>query len=183
MPSRAIVRERMGADTVNIVPHSHYGTKDDKWVALACSNDLMWQRLCEAMDRLDLLARRQVRDHGAALAERDKVNGSSPTYVGSMHRDELLRHCLEHEVPAGPINNIADIFEDPQFAARQNLIEVSSCARARSSIHNVVAQAVETPRRVQVARAGPRPAQRRDLLQAARHVGGRGRALKREGVI
>src|SRR6185369_14976898 len=29
------VRERMGADTVNVCPHSHYRTKDDKWIAIA----------------------------------------------------------------------------------------------------------------------------------------------------
>ena len=31
------VRERMGPDTVNVVPHSHYETRDGAWVALACS--------------------------------------------------------------------------------------------------------------------------------------------------
>jgi crotonobetainyl-CoA:carnitine CoA-transferase CaiB-like acyl-CoA transferase len=44
-------RERMGPDTVNIVPHSHYQTRDGEWVALACSNDRMWERLSKAMGR------------------------------------------------------------------------------------------------------------------------------------
>ena len=47
-------RERMGPDTVNIVPHSHYETRDSHWVALACSNDRMWQRLARAMGRPEL---------------------------------------------------------------------------------------------------------------------------------
>lgn len=47
-------RERMGADTVNIVPHSHYRTADGHFIALACSNDRMWERLTRAMKRPDL---------------------------------------------------------------------------------------------------------------------------------
>jgi crotonobetainyl-CoA:carnitine CoA-transferase CaiB-like acyl-CoA transferase len=38
------VRERMGADTYNSVPHSHYPTRDGQWVAIACTNDKMFAR-------------------------------------------------------------------------------------------------------------------------------------------
>ena len=33
---RGYVRERMGPGTVNVVPHSHYPTRDGKWIAIAC---------------------------------------------------------------------------------------------------------------------------------------------------
>jgi crotonobetainyl-CoA:carnitine CoA-transferase CaiB-like acyl-CoA transferase len=36
------IRERMGPDAVNAVPHSNYKTRDGQWVALACSNDRSW---------------------------------------------------------------------------------------------------------------------------------------------
>ncbi|MFH3976531.1 CaiB/BaiF CoA transferase family protein, partial [Acinetobacter pittii] len=49
-----IVRSRMGADTITTVPHSHYETRDGKWVALACSSDKMFARLAKAMERPDL---------------------------------------------------------------------------------------------------------------------------------
>src|SRR3546814_4258425 len=39
------VRERTGADTVNVAPHSHYQTLDGTWVAIACTNDRMFGRL------------------------------------------------------------------------------------------------------------------------------------------
>ena len=35
------IRERMGADTVNVCPHSHYQARDGRWIAIACSNDLI----------------------------------------------------------------------------------------------------------------------------------------------
>jgi crotonobetainyl-CoA:carnitine CoA-transferase CaiB-like acyl-CoA transferase len=56
-------RERMGADTVNIVPHSHYRTADGHFIALACSNDRMWERLTRAMKRPDLADRCALQLH------------------------------------------------------------------------------------------------------------------------
>ena len=139
------VRQRMGADTVNVVPHSHYRTRDDKWIALACTNDRMWQRLCKAMDRLDLLAADKYATMAQRLAERERVNGIVAAFVGSMDRDALLKHCQQHEVPAGPINTIADIFEDPQFAARQNLVEIFDPREGRVVVPNVLPKLSETP--------------------------------------
>ncbi len=43
------VRQRMGPGTVNVVPHSHYPTKDGRWIAIACTNDKIYQRLAVAM--------------------------------------------------------------------------------------------------------------------------------------
>jgi crotonobetainyl-CoA:carnitine CoA-transferase CaiB-like acyl-CoA transferase len=139
------VRQRMGADTVNVVPHSHYRTRDDKWIALACTNDRMWQRLCQAMDRLDLLAPDRYATMAQRLAERERVNAIVAGFVGGMDRDALLEHCRRHEVPAGPINTIADIFEDPQFAARQNLVEVFDPREGRVVVPNVLPKLSETP--------------------------------------
>jgi len=139
------VRQRMGADTVNVVPHSHYRTRDGKWIALACTNDRMWQRLCKAMDRLDLLAPTKYATMDQRLAERAQVNAIVAGYVGSLDRDALLAHCLQHEVPAGPINNIADIFQDPQFAARQNLVEVFDPREGRVVVPNVLPKLSATP--------------------------------------
>jgi crotonobetainyl-CoA:carnitine CoA-transferase CaiB-like acyl-CoA transferase len=139
------VRERMGADTVNVVPHSHYRTRDDKWIALACTNDRMWQRLCKAMDRLDLLADDKYATMPQRLADRARVNEIVGDFVGSMDRDALLKHCQQHEVPAGPINNVADIFEDPQFTARENLVEIFDPREGRVVVPNVLPRLSETP--------------------------------------
>ena len=177
------VRERMGADTVNVVPHSHYCTRDDKWIALACTNDRMWQRLCKAMDRLDLLAADKYATMAQRLAERDRVNEIVAAFVGSMDRDALLKHCQHHEVPAGPINTIADIFEDPQFAARQNLVEVFDPREGRVVVPNVLPKLSETPGELKWL--GPDMGQHNDeiyrdrLGMSAEEV----ERLKRDGII
>ena len=177
------VRERMGADTVNVVPHSHYRTRDDKWIALACTNDRMWQRLCKAMDRLDLLAADKYATMAQRLAERDRVNEIVGAYVGSMDRDALLEHCLQHEVPAGPINTIADIFQDPQFAARQNLVEVFDPREGRVVVPNVLPKLSETPGELKWL--GPDMGQHNEEIYRGRLglSADEVERLKREGVI
>jgi crotonobetainyl-CoA:carnitine CoA-transferase CaiB-like acyl-CoA transferase len=177
------VRERMGADTVNVVPHSHYRTRDGKWIALACTNDRMWQRLCKAMDWLDLLAADKYATMAQRLAGRDRVNAIVGAYVGSMDRDPLLEHCLRHEVPAGPINTIADIFQDPQFAARQNLVEVFDPREGRVVIPNVLPKLSETPGELKWL--GPDMGQHNDEIYRGRlgMSADEVEQLKREGII
>ena len=51
---KGYVRQRMGPGTVNVVPHSHYPTKDGRWIAIACTNDKIFARLAEAMGRPEL---------------------------------------------------------------------------------------------------------------------------------
>lgn len=139
------VRGRLGADTVNLVPHSHYEAKDGKWVALACTTDEMWRRMATAMGREDLLAPDRFATMRQRLDKRDEVNGIVARFVRSMPRDALIAHCLAFEVPIGPIYDIADIFDDPQFRARENLVEVHDPRDGKIVVPNVIPRLSETP--------------------------------------
>ena len=120
------VRERMGADTVNVLPHSHYRTSDGRWIAIACSNDDMFARLARAMERPELAKDDAFGPKEARLAARDEVNALVAAWVGSLPCDEVLARCREAEVPSGPLNSIADIFEDPQYAHRETVVTKDS---------------------------------------------------------
>jgi crotonobetainyl-CoA:carnitine CoA-transferase CaiB-like acyl-CoA transferase len=115
------VRERMGPDTVNIVPHSHYQTRDGAWVALACSNDRMWERLSAAMRRPELAADPRYARPAARNDHRAEVNGMVADWVRSLDCADVLAACMEAQAPCSKLLSIADIFHDPQFAARENL--------------------------------------------------------------
>ena len=117
-------REAMGADMDNIVPHSHYPTADGKWVALACSNDRMWQRLARAMGREDLGTAAAFATIPQRNAQRAEVNGLVTAWTQNLPCAQILAECARHEVPCSKLMSIAEIFHDPQFAARQNLMEI-----------------------------------------------------------
>src|SRR3546814_11289721 len=65
---KGYVRQRMGPGTVNVVPHSHYPTKDGRWIAIACTNDKIFARLAEAMAEDGLPAP----EPWAVLADRER---------------------------------------------------------------------------------------------------------------
>jgi crotonobetainyl-CoA:carnitine CoA-transferase CaiB-like acyl-CoA transferase len=148
------VRERLGPDTVNHVPHSHYETKDGQWLALACTNDAMWQRMCAAMARDDLLAEDRFATMAQRIAGREEVNRIVADYIGSMDRDPLLKHLFAYEVPVGPINSVADIFADPHIKERGNLVEVETDGVGPVTMMGVLPQLSETPG--ELTHAGPR---------------------------
>jgi crotonobetainyl-CoA:carnitine CoA-transferase CaiB-like acyl-CoA transferase len=120
------VRERMGADTVNVVPHSHYECADGLWLAIACTNDMMFARLAGAMGQSELAGDDQYGPKQKRLAARARVNALVAAWVASMPRDEALVACRAAEVPAGPVYSIAEIFEDPQYQHRETIVTVDS---------------------------------------------------------
>jgi crotonobetainyl-CoA:carnitine CoA-transferase CaiB-like acyl-CoA transferase len=117
-------RERMGADTVNVVPHSHYETRDGAWVALACSNDRMWERLTAAMARPELATDERYARTTARADRRAEVNGLVAQWVGSLDLASVLAACEGAQAPCSKLMSIADIFVDPQYAARENMMQV-----------------------------------------------------------
>jgi crotonobetainyl-CoA:carnitine CoA-transferase CaiB-like acyl-CoA transferase len=115
------VRQRMGAATVNVVPHSHYPTGDGRWVAIACTSDKIFARLCETMGRPDLAAPERFATVAQREAARAEVDGIVTDWTRGMTRDAVLAACERGQVPCGPVYAIDEIFEDPHYAARGNI--------------------------------------------------------------
>ena len=124
------VRERMGADTVNVCPHSHYQTADGKWIAIACTSDQMFVRLAETMGQPELASAERYGPKDLRLAARDEVNAIVARWVASLDLETALARCARGGVPASLIYSIADIFEDPQYSARGNIKMTDSRAGA-----------------------------------------------------
>lgn len=143
-----VVRQRMGADTATIVPHSHYQCGDGQWVALACSSDKIFEKLALAMDRPDLVAPGSYETMQARVDNRDFINGIVSAWIGGQTRDELMAICLAKEIPCGPVNSIADIFADPHFAARGSMVSVPDPQAGNVVIPAALPRLSKTPGRV-----------------------------------
>lgn len=140
------VRGRLGPDSESAVPHSNYETGDGKWVALACSNDKMFARLCAVMKRMDLLER--FAGVNERLKHRQEVNGIVGDWAAQYSRDELMRQCEAGDVPLGPINTIADIFEDEHIRARKTLETRIVPGEGPVTVPGVVPRLRSTPGRI-----------------------------------
>ncbi|MCB1766444.1 MAG: CoA transferase [Candidatus Competibacteraceae bacterium] len=147
------VREREGSGSFVAVPHGHFRTKDDKWIAIACTTDKMFERLAEAMEQPELASSSLYGPQRQRLAARDEVNRIVIEWVGSLNRAEVLERCLNCEVPVGKVNSIADIFEDEHFQARGNLARINEDGLGEVVVPNVVPTLSATPGRI--ANLGP----------------------------
>ena len=139
------VRQRMGPGAVNVVPHSHYPTKDGRWIAIACTSDKIFARLAEAMGEPELA----TPDSWGAIANRERDRAKVDAHVGawtSKHdRAQLLHDCETAQVPCGPVYSIDEIFEDPQYAARGNVLKMVDERAGEVAIPNLVPKLSATP--------------------------------------
>jgi crotonobetainyl-CoA:carnitine CoA-transferase CaiB-like acyl-CoA transferase len=140
------VRKREGAETPIVVPHSHYPTRDERWIAIACTNDRIFARLAtDAMGRPDLTGDERYATNASRIAHRDEVNGFVAAWTSTMDRDEVLDRCAAAEVPCGPVYSIDEIFDDPQYAARGNILNFEDERIGNLAIPNVVPRMEGTP--------------------------------------
>ena len=146
-----LVRERMGAGTVNAVPHSHYPTKDGLWVAIACTNDKIFNRLAVLMDREDVTGDGVYGNITQREAKRQEVDAFVTHWTTSFTREEILNCCAQGEVPCGPIYSIEEIFKDPQYIARGNLVTLEDSQIGKVTLPNVCPRLSDTPGEVRWA--------------------------------
>jgi len=145
-----IVRERLGSSHNDFAcPHGHFATKDGKWVAISCATDKLFMRLAMAMGRPELASSSTYGEQKTRLAHRHDVNEIVRDWCGSLSREEVLERCYATDTPAGPLNNIADIFGDRQFHARRNLVAVDEPKTGEAIVvPSPVPQLSATPARI-----------------------------------
>ncbi|QHE83398.1 CaiB/BaiF CoA transferase family protein [Hydrogenophaga sp. BPS33] len=139
------VRQPMGADTVNIVPHSHYRTADDRWVAIACSSDRMFERLAVTMGRPELAQDVRYKTMGERDKRRDELNKMVGDWAASYAAKDVLDLCEANEMACGLLYDIEDIFNDPQYKARGNIKQMADERVGDFHAPNVVPRLSATP--------------------------------------
>jgi len=119
------VRERIGSATEYVVPHNHYATRDGGFIAIACTNDRMFERLAvKAMSQPGLVT--EFPTMAARLARRQDVDGAVAGWVGGLDAADALARLDAAEVPCSRVASVRDIFDDAQVRARGNILAVPS---------------------------------------------------------
>jgi crotonobetainyl-CoA:carnitine CoA-transferase CaiB-like acyl-CoA transferase len=146
------IRERIGSGTEYVVPHNHYQARDGSWIAVACTNDRMFERLAvDAMGQPALRAEFSSMDE--RIRRRDELDARVQEWVGSFDADEALARLDAASVPCSRVNSVKDLFADEHIRARANLIPVPGPDGATIWMPGIVPKLSGTPG--QVSRAGP----------------------------
>ena len=148
---KGTVRQRMGPGTVNVVPHSHYPTSDGRWIAIACTSDKIFARLADVMGRQELAGDGIWGTVAQREADRAAVDALVGAWTGRHTREEVLALCSAGEVPCGPLYAIDEIFEDPQYRARDNIAYITEArvpGKNEFAVPNVMPRLTGTPGRI-----------------------------------
>jgi crotonobetainyl-CoA:carnitine CoA-transferase CaiB-like acyl-CoA transferase len=176
------VRERVGSGTEYVVPHNHYRARDGSWIAIACTNDRMFERLLQAMERADL------RERDLTMAERlrlrEELDALIQDWVGRLDAAEALARLEAAEVPASGVYSVRDLFEDPHVKSRENIVPVPEAGLGVVHMPGVIPRLSLTPGRI--AHPGPRtPGAHNEEIYGSRLGLGREELadLERRGIV
>lgn len=139
-----VVRERIGNAFPGTVPSGHFKTSDGKWISLAVGNDRLFERFSKLVGRTDLLERAEFATHPLRVKNRQEIDRIAEQWIAE-HTAEECFCVFGDEVPVGPIHSIADIFEDPHFEARKNIVEVDDSRWGKVKVQGIVPRLSETP--------------------------------------
>jgi crotonobetainyl-CoA:carnitine CoA-transferase CaiB-like acyl-CoA transferase len=109
--------KRMGNAHPNLVPYAVFPCSDG-FVILATGNDTQYQRLCRIL-KIDAYAQDpRYRTNADRIGNREAITEVIAAATQAWTKADLLAACESAGVPAGPINDMADVFSDPQVIAR-----------------------------------------------------------------
>lgn len=113
-----VVGQRMGNAHPTVVPYRTFRARDGSLV-IATGNDRQYRSLCEAVDRPDLAADERFTTNSLRIRNRDVLEAELGGAIVRLPVAEIMEKLVAAGVPAGPINNIDQVFADPQVLARQ----------------------------------------------------------------
>ncbi|MFW5911458.1 MAG: CaiB/BaiF CoA transferase family protein [Halolamina sp.] len=108
---------RMGSRHPNIAPYQAFETADG-YVVVACASEAIWYRLCEALDRPDLVDDHRFEVNEKRVENRDELEAILTQEFADFTVDEVVELLQTNDVPVGRIRDVLDAFDDPQVEAR-----------------------------------------------------------------
>lgn len=122
---------RMGNAHPNLTPYEVFECSDGHLI-IATGNDGQYQRLCQLLGLDDMATAPEYLKNADRVANRPEMIRRLTGATRLRSRDDLLAACEAHGVPAGPINDMADVMADPQVVARGMQIELDGVPGLRS---------------------------------------------------
>ncbi|WP_327009845.1 CoA transferase [Dactylosporangium sp. NBC_01737] len=140
-----VTRERSGAVLPGVAPSNVYPTADGDFVLVAANQDTVFRRLTAAMGRPDLATSAEYATHVARGAHQHDLDDLIAKWTAGQTADDLLDVLEEHAVPAGRVYTARDMLADPQFQARESIVQVVDATLGPVPMQNVTPRLSATP--------------------------------------
>lgn len=140
-----LTRGRSGGVLPGVAPSNGYPTADGSEVLIAANADTVFARLCETMDRLDLLADSRYATHEQRGENSESLDTEIARWTSGFDAAELLELLAADQVPAGRIYTAADALADPHYLAREMVLHLESATGLCTPMTGVVPKFSATP--------------------------------------
>jgi crotonobetainyl-CoA:carnitine CoA-transferase CaiB-like acyl-CoA transferase len=124
---------RLGNAHPNIVPYQVFACADGHLI-IASGNDSQFGKLCELLKLADLASDPRFRTNADRLANRAALTALLQVAMEKHSKADILAACEALGVPAGPINDMAEVFADPQVIARGMQVDLDGVPGVRLPI-------------------------------------------------
>lgn len=114
---------RTGARHPNLAPYETFPTSDG-WVIIAIGNDGQFQRFCLEIGQPELANDARFRTNPDRVAHQAELGELLAKITVTRTSEQWIRMLARISVPCGPINTIAEVFQEPQVKARGMHIEL-----------------------------------------------------------
>ena len=115
---------KVGAAHPNLVPYQAFMCQDGKYINVAVGSERLWERFCKAMNQEDLFESPDYAQNGDRVRNRSKLVPLLQEEFLKKPVADWVRQIEDGGVPCGPINELSDVFSDPQVLSRNMLLEM-----------------------------------------------------------
>lgn len=139
------VRERSGNANQYSAPAAVFRTKDNRWVSLAGSTNVLYANNCRAIGRPDLIDDPRFANNGMRTERKDELNAIFSDWCATHTLDDVLAAFQGAQGTIAPIYSIDQVFADPQVQARDAITSVPDKDFGSVRMQNVVPRFVNDP--------------------------------------
>ena len=143
------VRSRRGNRLDYAAPLDNYPSRDGRYVCIVGAAQVNFARLCQAMDRPELVDDERFVNPAARAANNGEINAIVAAWVAQRDADEVERRCVEHDVIVGTAYDAADLSADEHVVARGDILVVDDpvigAVRQQAPFPRIAGQPPEAP--------------------------------------
>ena len=121
---------RTGNYHPNLAPYQVFDCADG-YIIIATGNDPQFQRLCAVLGCEELAQAPEFLTNADRVANRAALSDALTARTRTFCKADLLAACEAEGIPAGPINDLSEVFADPQVQARGLRVELDSVPGVR----------------------------------------------------
>ena len=152
-----IIQKRWGNRSKNNAPRNTYRTRDGHWVALSTNTPSIVRRVMTLCGGKKVSEDPRFQTPQDRVAHIEEIDGIVAAWIGRHDLQVVLEQFEKVEAAIGPAYDIGQIFQDPQYQARADIIEVLDEDLGPIKMTNAFPFMSETP--AEVRHAGPRKGQ------------------------